>query len=312
MENCTNCKSPLIKDAAFCTACGTKVDSAYIDCPDCGHENDTTALFCSQCGYELSFINQEAEATKTLNTSDPEALSKDLLGYFMRALRRRIVVDHQSQQLEEYLTAFYKTKFNQRFMVAVQQLADEITEQKEDVFANANQQGHTAFIDQRMQGLLDYFIIHDCKDLNDITLPESILKYQNTALVDVDMPMMIEHFFDWKSEEEKIYTDFLVMPLDKLKAASKHFLFPPKNEKIWMICDQSVLGSCKEGFALTQKGLYWKAHFQEPQVVLYEDLKSIEKQQDWILVNDKFFNVNPSVNLKMMYFLRKVKQMCIT
>lgn len=307
MENCTNCKRPLKKDDVFCSDCGTKVVSQHIDCPNCQKQNDVTDSFCSQCGLELRLISPpNATATLQLDTTDPESVHKELLGQFMRSLRRRILVDHESPLLDEYLEAFYKTSFNKQFMMASKQIADEIIETKQDVFVQPSSITGTA-IQNKIEGLVDFFIIHHCKNLNKITLPESILKYQDTSLTQIDLTTMIIDFFDWESEKEKIYTDFLDMPVDKLKAASQHFLFPPRNEKIWMICDQSTLGSCKEGFAITENGLYWKAHFQDPRVALFVKLESVERQHDWILINDLFFNVNPSVNLKMLYFLRKLK-----
>ena len=155
--------------------------------------------------------------------------------------------------------------------------------------------------------MLDYFIIRYCQDLNEIPLPEAILKYQDLSLEQIDLFEMIPDYLNFDQEEEKVFTDFLKMPLDKLKNASQSFLFPQKNEKILFICDQSLLGSCKEGFAMTEKALYWKAHLEKARVVQYNQLAKIERTKDWINVNDHFFNVNPSLNLKMMKLLKKLR-----
>ena len=118
---------------------------------------------------------------------------------------------------------------------------------------------------------------------------------------------MIPDYLALDLEGEKVYTDFLKMPLDKLKNASKSFLFPEKDEKILFICDQSILGSCKEGFAMTEKALYWKAHLEKARAVDYRLLDEIKRTKEWISINGDFFNVSPSINLKMMKLLKKLR-----
>jgi len=103
--------------------------------------------------------------------------------------------------------------------------------------------------------------------------------------------------------------DSHLMPINKLKNASQAFLFPAKDEKIMLIADQTIFGSCKEGFAMTENGLYGKAHFESPQKVYYKDIREIKKEQNWIAVNGLFFNINPSVNVKMLKLLRKLGEL---
>ncbi|MFK7933873.1 MAG: hypothetical protein AB8G22_10205 [Saprospiraceae bacterium] len=118
---------------------------------------------------------------------------------------------------------------------------------------------------------------------------------------------MVFDYLDFQSEKETVYTDFLSMPLDKLRNAGKSFLHPQKDEKILFICDQTLFGSVKEGFAMTEAAIYWKAQFQKAQAVRYRDLQTIERQKDWININEQFFNINPSLNLKMLKLLKKLQ-----
>ena len=97
------------------------------------------------------------------------------------------------------------------------------------------------------------------------------------------------------------------VPIDKLKNAGKFFLFPERDERILLICDQSLLGSCKEGFALTERGLYWKAQLQTARKVAYTALESVRREKDWLLINGDFFHANPSLDLKMMKLLKKLQ-----
>ena len=97
--------------------------------------------------------------------------------------------------------------------------------------------------------------------------------------------------------------------MELLKTASQSFLFPDKKETILLICDQSILGTCREGFALTEKGLYWKAHRAPAAKVHYDSLQTIKREKDWMKINGHFFNVNPRFNIKMARFLSAVSRM---
>jgi len=279
---CSNCNTTITAEAAFCPHCGTKASPIPSKEP--------------LKGKKLSYKDID----------DAEEINRALLGDFMNALRKRILEDHQSPQLEKYLSAFYTSKFNKQFSTASQQLADEILDAQSEQTTIVNVE---KLVESRMNGLVDYFIIHNCRALNEIDLPESILKYQNAKLSVIKMPLIIQHFLDLENEEETIYTDFLKMPVDKLKNASQAFLFPPKNEQIWVISDQSIFGSCKEGFAITEFGMYWRAPMEEPARIRFDQIKTIKAEQEWLLVNEQFFNVNPRVNLRMLYFLKKMREL---
>lgn len=159
-----------------------------------------------------------------------------------------------------------------------------------------------------LEELTDFFLIRYCQDLLDVPLPESILKYQHLHKKEIDLFQMVLDYLDFAHESEVVYTDFLVMPVEKLKNAGRSFLFPEKSEKILLICDQSLFGSCKEGFALTEKAIYWKAHLQKARQVSYSHIQRIEREKDWININGYFFNVNASINQKMLKLLKKLRQ----
>ena len=101
------------------------------------------------------------------------------------------------------------------------------------------------------------------------------------------------------------------MPVEKVKNAGKFFLFPEIEERILFICDQSAFGSCKEGFAMTDKALYWKAYLEKAKVVHYDNIRILEKAKNWITINGFFFNVNQGINVKLLKLLRKIDQLGI-
>ena len=279
MKKCNNCNTPLLDNARFCHNCGAKVVAASTASP--------------KSKYRLYFKD---------TASLPHLIQK----HFLEAFKERITEEHQEKKYAEYLNRLEKSDFKKRLQLRWNQLAEEayiIHAKQDNVSENIDN-----LLSENFNNLLDYFIILECKDLNEFYLPEKILAYQELKQGDFDLSKMVLDFLDLENETETYYTDFIIMPVKKLKNASQAFLFPNKDEKIILIADQTIFGSCKEGFAMTEKGIYWKAHFEDSQSVFYKDLKTIKREKDWLNINDHFFNINPSVNLKMMKLLKKLQR----
>ncbi|MEM6964738.1 MAG: zinc ribbon domain-containing protein [Bacteroidota bacterium] len=285
MKKCNHCNTILIKDARFCHHCGAKVFLTN----DGNHKH----------AYEIKY---------PLHFEDTTSLAPDIKAYFFQALRKRVEEEQAPTKYDDYLDRFYHSDFGHRFDVRLGQLAEEA------YLIHAKQDGQIQhkvdhLLAKNFSQLLDHFIIRYCYDLNVHDLPEKILAYHDATRASVSLQTMILDFLDLENENETYFVDFVVMPIQKLKNASKAFLFPDKDEKIMLITDQTIFGSCKEGFAMTEKGIYWKAHFEKAQRVFYRDLNTVEKEKDWIKINNRFFNVNPALNVKMMKLLRKLKEM---
>lgn len=280
MINCSKCQTPLPKGAKFCFNCGAKQEKAQ------------TTYQPLEVNYALDF-NQ--------------AIDKQIADLFFQALQTRVETEHEANRYPDYMEVLYNSGFRDTVQMRSQQLAEQAQ-------ALANTELAAEFkisnlLETAYDDLLDYFIIHFCKDLNKVILPEAILKYQYVQLHEIDLFQMVMDYLDFTREDETIYTDFLLMPIDKLRNAGKSFLFPEKNERILFICDQTMFGSVKEGFAMTDKALYWKASLQKSRAIPYTQLATIERQSDWLHINGYFFNVNESLNLKMMKLLKKLKSM---
>ncbi|MEL7222897.1 MAG: hypothetical protein AAGJ93_16360, partial [Bacteroidota bacterium] len=157
--------------------------------------------------------------------------------------------------------------------------------------------------------LLDVFFVLHAADLNRVAIPETTLAYHNRQLDQIDLAAMVMHFLRFEDTDERVYTDFLKMPVKKIKNVSKAFLFPERNEKIWFVCDQSIFGSAKEGFAMTDKALYWKSGLQPPQRVFYHNIFSLTKEREWLLINELYFNSGESMNTKMIWLLRRLARL---
>ena len=310
MKKCINCKNKILADARFCHNCGTKViDQNKIICPDCYISNPPNSAFCKSCAYFFHKKNEPREfyeAKYPLNFKETNSLASDLKEYFFNDFQNRIQEEQEINKYKQYLARFNDSDFGKNFDVRLNQLAEEAysIHAKQDGMV---QRKVDQMLSSNFNNLLDHFTILFCKDINSTYLPEEILAYHNSKKETIDLQLLMLDYLNLENEKEEFYTDFITMPVKKLRNASTTFLFPDKDEKIMLIADQTIFGSCKEGFSLTEKGLYWKAHFEKAKKVYFHELTSIKKEKNWITINGHFFNVSPSLNIKMMKLLRKLK-----
>ncbi len=274
-------------------------------CFKCGTPLPENARFCISCGARQSIPEPEAPRPDGLNFSGD--LPVQLRERFFKAMRARLEEEHQSQDYQLYSERLYESGFRDTVQLRSNQLADEL--KRLYLSGDIKQREALALMQDVFDELLDFFIIHFCKDLNEVDLPEAILQYQGISWDHVNLLQMIMDYLDLIKEKETFYTDFLLMPVEKLKNAGKSFLFPEKKEKILLICDQSLLGSCKEGFAFTEFAFYWKAPLEKARVVRYDMLDELRRHKDWITINGYFFSANKSLNLKLLKLLKKIRNM---
>ena len=315
MGNCQFCQSSLTINARFCSHCGAKVKQAKTACGHCQHENPAGAQFCAGCGTSIgeipvasSYVDTSYEAKYPLDFRDVKSLGGKIRQYFVMALDARIKEAHDPNNKEAYLNHLMRSDFQEIFKLRTDQLAEEAysihSKQGPSVDQEVDQMLSTSF-----EGLLDFFLIKYCQEINEVPISDATLKYEGVQLDQVNLYQMLLDYLAFEQEELTVYTDFLKMPLPKLQNAGRYYLFPAKQEKIILICDQTVFGSCKEGFAMTEAALYWKAHFKKAEKVAYKDLKTVERKSDHILINGHFFNATPSLNVKMIYLLNRMKRM---
>ena len=270
-------------------------------CLQCSFILPDQARFCMNCGTEQPQV-AGALPGEQIDWSGPvpERAFEQLVG----RLRDRVIAEQNAARIDAYLERLQSSDYK---LTVERRLAQWSAEwkQKDAEEKTEAPQALRYLIDD----LLDFFFIIHCSDMNAAVLPESMLQYQHLSVSEVDGAKLAMDYLDFGAEEERVYTDFVELPVRKIRNASKNFLFPEREERIWFICDQSLLGNAKEGFAMTEKGLYWKTGFQPAQRVYYHKLFSLRKEKEWLLINDLYFNATPSLNTKMIWLLRRLARL---
>jgi hypothetical protein len=214
--------------------------------------------------------------------------------------------EHDAVKYPDYVERFYQSKFRDIYGLRAEQIAEDVLLQWErfgsEALPEIDKRLHVAF-----DGLLDFFIIQYCPDLNGVLLPSAILKYEKAIPGKTDLWQMIQDFLDFEHEQEVFYFDFITMKPELLANACKSYLFADRQERVYFICDLSLKSNCKEGFALTNAGLYWRAPFDRPRRLLFSDIQTVKKEKEWLTLNGHFFTANPTLNLKMCKLLKKLK-----
>ena len=279
-----------------------------VKCSNCGSFAEDDIKICLKCGRKLNAVdlNLNSHLHYNLDFSQPEEIQNEIRGYFFKIMRYRVENELDAKGYRNYFDHFHSSGFYKKFDLRSKQLVEEVISMNAEN-KPSSQHEIDSYLSQVLESFVDYFIIAFCKPLHRMLLPEAILRYGNVQKEKVDLGQMILEYLDFNNEKDKIYTDFLTMPVNKLKNAKEAFLFGEKDEKLFFICDQTVFKSCKEGFAMTDEALYWKPHFNEVGKVVYKEIKSVKREGEWITINEQFFNVNKSMNYKMMKLLQKLQ-----
>ncbi len=304
---CTKCSTEIIPGSKFCYRCGERVGEQVKECPLCKAQNPLAAIFCHECGAHLALGEAEPSGYTPRFAVDfvPERMPPQLKSLFFRLLLQRLQEEHDVRRHSEYVQRFYDSRFATIFEARIAQIA-------RDTLALWERSGRAAlpaidrFLEDALEGLLDYFIIEFCPDLNTVWLPSAMLRYETPPSAAADWKRMVLDFLDFEHEPEVCYTQLIAMPEELLLQACRRFLFADKTEQVFFICDLSLKGNCREGFAMTDRAIYWRAPLDKARAVPYEKLTPLCFERDWLLVGGHFFTANPSLNLKLYRLLRKL------
>lgn len=257
-------------------------------CSRCHTALPDEARFCFTCGAKVEEIRKDPASPGP----------QEIAGLFFERLSHVVRTEQDPGRHEVYLQRFRESEFQRTFDIRMEQLAEEVKDLRpKDIDAR---------LEQGLEDLCDFFIIHYCKDLNAVFIPEAALAYQGG---EPDLFRMVMDFLHFESEPETVFTNLLDMPVEKLRNASKSFLFPDKNEPIFFICNLSLLGSCKEGFAMTDRALYWKAPLEKARKIPYADLVEVVIEKDWLRINGLFFHASKTLDVRLLKLLRRLQRL---
>lgn len=159
--------------------------------------------------------------------------------------------------------------------------------------------------------LAEYFIVETAGDLSNGILPQRLLRHQSINWETADLFKVVMDYLDFDRENELIYTDFVTMPTKALRNATKSFIRAGKDERVFLICDQSLLSQAKHGFAVTDAGLYWKNVLQPAGELTFTTLREVRLEQGHLLLDGQFFNAGSTLNLKMALLLNKLRRFSV-
>lgn len=305
MRLCPNCAVEVISGAKFCHRCGDKVAEKTKDCPACQEDSPYASVFCHHCGFHFEGKKHAYTPVFPLKF-EAHTMTEQVKALFFKQLRDRVEEEHLPEMYSAYVGRFYESKFKELYAVRSKQIGEDAILQWQR-FGTDGLPEIDRRIDRAFEGLLDYFIIQYCPDLNGMILPAEILKYEHALPSNTDMSIMVADFLDFGHEDEQVYTDFISMDTELLSNVCKSYLRADRQEKVYCIVDLSFKGNGKEGFALTDAGLFWRAPFDRARRVLFKELYQLHREKAWLTINGHFFNANPSLNLKLYKLLKKLR-----
>jgi ribosomal protein L40E len=277
--HCTFCNTKLLPEAKFCHVCGQSTASSIV-CSSCKQVNPYNAIFCIKCGFELK------------KTAQNDFVSSRVLfeEFLEKEVQAKNGYPNPSRIKERYASPKYKQVFDIRFG----QLDSDI------------QNGvHVNTITYSLLGLLEFFLIMYCKDLFPHSISERVLKYDR-KLVDFDLQQMAEDYLLLDNLDEDIYYSLLDVDFDLLENASKSYFMPGLDEYLIFMLDLSFVGNLKHGIAVTDKALYWKIPLQSSKKIPYLEIESLELDNERLLVNGHYLDVNAAFNFRFRRFLQRI------
>ncbi|MCB0707400.1 MAG: zinc ribbon domain-containing protein [Saprospiraceae bacterium] len=263
-------------------------------CLNCQTALPPDARFCPTCG--TSVLPSPPDIFAPPPTEDME---QELADCFMRELERAILDQQDPRMVDQYFQRFHESGFPTDLEHRLRQLLEPL--------ARAGINTVTQEVLYEIYSLVDFFLIRFCSDLNQIYLPQAILKYHGIDGNQVDLYRMSMDFMAFDHEDVRIYTDFLSMPEKTLKKVSKSFLFADRTERLWFICDQTLRGTGKAGFAMTNQSIYWKAPMQPAHVFRYGHPLTIQFESDWMTLNGAFFDAGKALNVRLSKLLQRLQ-----
>lgn len=316
-----------------CPVCGTELPQAARFCYNCGSPQadtsanavDTNPLVNDDVVEEEPTLLELPPLEKTSGTDFTDPLAPGESGDAIPpnpapAASPTYTLAGLKQDFRDLLTArvsaYFGPKSVDRYLKHLQQ--DERFQQVRDsglnslltwLKNNAASTAGPARITNVQADLVEYFLVESAAELHGRTFPQRALRYQSADPETVDFFRLVMDYLNFAEESDTVYTDFVTMPKRALRNATNAFLKASKDERILFICDQSLISQAKNGFAMTDAGVYWKNIFQPPGVAVYRTMAPPRIEAGHLVLDTQFFDAGPRLNLKLALLLDKLRRL---
>ena len=275
-------------------------------CPRCETELPDEARFCYHCGAP-QLPPPPPPGLRGPQIDWSRELVPQFNEFFLQQFRDRVQKRH-GNRIAEYQERLYTASFRETAYRRMETLGLEAEQMRASL--DWDPEHAERVLAHTVADLLDFFFVQHCTDLNAVALPKAILRYQdNKQWREIDPYRLAMDYLDFADSGTTVYTDFVTMPSRKLKNAGRSFLRAAPDERVLFIVDQSLLGSNKEGYALTDAGIYWKALLQPAHAVLYTELLHLEMKAGHLMINRTFFDAGKTINPRLLMLLEKIKRL---
>ena len=281
-----------------------------LHCPNCGAIVPEGARFCPNCGHRLEdepvLELEDIEAQEPVVTDAPpprELTLEDVRSMFEDLLGERLTAYFGADRLPDYLALYRRDEtFRQIRDVSLKSLAAYLNQALQPGRAKRRR-------DDVLAGLVEYFVVETTSELHPGRLPQRLLRYQSVDWTRVDLFRLVMDYLDLDHETETVYTDFITTPAKVLRQATQSYLRAGRDERLLLICDQSLLGSGKHGFAFTDSAVYWKNVLQPAGLATYTTRSMVVVQEGHLLVDGQYFDAGGRLNLRVAVLLDKLRRL---
>ncbi len=295
---------------ATCANCGAAVPAGAVFCPNCGHrlgaEEDLLDLEEIPVG-EAEGPEPEASVPPIVGETAPksEITPLELRGELEDRLGERLSAYFGAEVLPDYLKRYRRDEdFHRIRDVSLQGLARYLnTEAVSQKMARRRRR-------DTLGELVEYFVVESGRAVHgDELFNQRLLRYQGADWKQVDLFRLVKDYLQLDGRELRVYTDFVTTPPKVLRNATASYLRAGRDERVFFIVDQSLFGSGKHGFALTDSNLYWKNVLQPAGSTTYTTLTFVEMREGHLMIDGQYFDAGRTVNLRVALLLDKLRRM---
>lgn len=246
---------------------------------------------------------EEVLELEDIPESEPEVTPAELREEFEDRLGERLTAYFGPDQLPRYLTAYrHADNFHRIRDVNLHSLSQWI---------NGRPPGGEVAKRKKMAlgELIEYFVVEAASQLHEGRIPQKVLRFQGADWERTDLFELVMTYLDFRAVSEKVYTDFVTIPPKVLKRASENYLRTSRDERLFFICDQTLFGSGKQGFAMTDAGIYWKNILQPAGAATYITIRQVMVEDDHLLIDGQYFDAGERLNLQVALLLDKLRRL---